>query len=136
MVKTAYIGLLLTSYLFSQEFVVQPYLQSPTWSTIYILWETDSGIESKVEWGTLPALGEVATGTSIASYGSNKLHTVQLTGLYTSTRYYYRVITGNLTSEIYDFIMPADPMDEASFKIVALSDMQIIILEIFLSIFR
>ena len=124
MVKTAYIGLLLTSYLFSQEFVVQPYLQSPTWSTMHILWETDSGSESKVEWGTWLTLGEVTTGTSITSYGSNKLHTVQLTGLYTSARYYYRVITGNLTSEIYDFIMPSDPMDEASFKIVAMSDMQ------------
>jgi len=124
MVKTAYIGLLLTSYLFSQEFVVQPYLQSPTWSTMYILWETDSNSDSRVEWGTWPTLGEVTTGTAITSYGSNKLHTVKLTGLQTSARYYYRVITGNLTSEIYDFIMPADPMDEASFKIVAMSDMQ------------
>ena len=124
MVKTAYIGLLLTSYLFSQEFVVQPYLQSPTWSTMHILWETDSGSESKVEWGTTPSLGETTTGTTITSYGSYKLHTVQLTGLHTSARYYYRVVTGSLTSEIYDFIMPSDPMDEASFKIVAMSDMQ------------
>jgi len=88
MVKTAYIGLLLTSYLFSLEFVVQPYLQSPTWSTMHILWETDSGSESKVEWGTTPSLGETTTGTTITSYGSYKLHTVQLTGLYTSARYY------------------------------------------------
>jgi predicted MPP superfamily phosphohydrolase len=124
MVKTAYIGVILLSMLISQEFVVQPYLQSPTWSTIHILWETDSGSESKVEWGSWPTLGEVATGTSITSYGSNKLHTVQLKGLQTSARYYYRVITGNLTSDIYDFIMPSDPMDEASFKIVAMSDMQ------------
>ena len=124
MVKTAYIGLLLTSYLFSQEFVVQPYLQSPTWSTMHILWETDSGSESKVEWGTWLTLGEVTTGTSINTDGNNQLHTVLLTGLHTSMRYYYRVVTGSLTSEIYDFIMPADPMDEASFKIVAMSDMQ------------
>jgi hypothetical protein len=124
MVKIGYIGLLLTSYLFSQEFVVQPYLQSPTWSTMHILWETDSGSESKVEWGTTPSLGETTTGTTITSYGSYKLHTVQLTGLHTSARYYYRVVTGSLTSEIYDFIMPSDPMDEASFKIVAMSDMQ------------
>jgi hypothetical protein len=34
------------------------------------------------------------------------------------------VITGSLASEIYDFIMPSEPMDEASFKIVAMSDMQ------------
>jgi hypothetical protein len=77
-----------------------------------------------VEWGTGPALGEITTGTAITSYGSNKLHTVQLTGLHRSRRYFYRVITGSLTSQIYNFIMPPDPMEEASFKIVAMSDMQ------------
>ena len=124
MVKTAYFGLLYVSFLFSQEFVVQPYLQSPTWSTMYILWETDSNSDTRVEWGTWPTLGEVTTGTAITTSGSNKLHTVLLTELHTSMRYYYRVITGSLTSEIYDFIMPSDPMEEASFKIVAMSDMQ------------
>ena len=98
MVKTAYIGLLLMSYLFSLEFVVQPYLQSPTWSTMYILWETDSNSDSRVEWGTWPTLGEVTTGTAINTDGNNQLHTVLLTELHTSMRYYYRVVTGNLTS--------------------------------------
>ena len=97
MVKTAYIGLLLTSYLFSQEFVVQPYLQSPTWSTMYILWETDSNSDSRIEWGTWPTLGEVTTGTAINTYGNNQLHTVVLTELHQSRRYYYRVVTGSLT---------------------------------------
>ena len=124
MVKTAYIGLLLTSYLFSQEFVVEPYLQSATWSTMHILWETDSNSDTKVEWGTWLTLGEVTNGTAINTYGNNQLHTVLLTELHTSMRYYYRVVTGSLTSEIYDFIMPSNPMDEASFRIVAMSDMQ------------
>ena len=124
MVKTAYFGILYLSFLFSLEFVVDPYLQNATQSSIYILWETDSNIESMVEWGAWPDLGEIATGTSITSYGSNKLHTVQLTGLHASTRYYYRTVTGSLTSEIYDFIMPPDPLSESSFKIVAMSDMQ------------
>ena len=124
MVKTVYIGIIFFSMLISQEFVVQPYLQSPTWSTMHILWETDSNSDTRVEWGTWPTLGEVTTGTAINTSGSNQLHTVVLTGLHTSMRYYYRVVTGSLTSELYDFIMPADPMDEASFKIVAMSDMQ------------
>ena len=115
MVKTAYIGIIFVSTLISQEFVVQPYLQSATQSSIYILWETDSNIESKVEWGTWPTLGEVTTGTAITSYGSYKIHTVKLTGLYTSSRYYYRVVTGDLTSDIYDFIIPPDPISESSF---------------------
>ena len=58
---------------FPLEFVVEPYLQSATQSSIYILWETDSNSDSKVEWGTSPTLGEVTTGTAITSYGSNKL---------------------------------------------------------------
>ena len=101
--KLSFYSLLLATFLFPLEFVVEPYLQSATQSSIYIMWETDSNSDSRVEWGTWPTLGEVTTGTSIASYGSNKLHSVQLTGLYTSSRYYYRVITGNLKSEIYDF---------------------------------
>ena len=112
--KTAYLGILYLSFLFSQEFVVEPYLQSATQSSIYILWETDSNADSRVEWGAWPALGEITTGTAITSYGSNKLHTVQLTGLQTSKRYYYRVVTGELTSEIYDFIVPPDPISESS----------------------
>ena len=122
MAKTAHVWIILFSMLFTQEFVVQPYLQSPTLSTMNVLWETDSGSESRVEWGTWVTLEEVTTGTAINTYGNNQLHTVVLTGLHESRRYYYRVVTGSLTSEIYDFIMPANPMDEASFKIVAMSD--------------
>ena len=110
MVQTGIIWILFLSFLFPLEFVVKPYLQSATWSTMHILWETDSNSESRVEWGTWPTLGEVTTGTAITSYGSNKLHTVELTGLHTSMRYYYRVVTGSLTSETYDFIMPSDPI--------------------------
>ena len=84
--KLSFYGLLLLTIIFSQEFVVEPYLQSPTHSSIYILWETDSDSESKVEWGTWPELGEITFGTAIASYGSNKLHTVQLTGLHTDRK--------------------------------------------------
>ena len=69
-------------------------------------------------------MGEVTAGSAITSYGGYKLHTVQLRGLNSSTRYYYRVVTGGLTSEIYDFIVPPDPTSESSFRIVAMSDMQ------------
>ena len=124
MAKTAHVWIILFSMLFTQEFVVQPYLQSPTLSTMNVLWETDSGSESRVEWGTWVTLEEVTTGTAINTYGNNQLHTVVLTGLHESRRYYYRVVTGSLMSDVYDFIMPSNPMEEASFKIVAMSDMQ------------
>ena len=124
MAKTVYFGLLFISFLFSQEFMVKPYLQSATQSSIYILWETDSNSDSRVEWGASPSLGEITTGTAITNYGSYQLHTVQLTGLHTSMKYYYRAVTGTLSSDIYDFILPPDPITESSFRIVAMSDMQ------------
>jgi len=124
MAKTVYIGVIFLSMLISQEFVVDPYLQSATQSSIYIMWETDSNSESRVEWGEWPTLGEITTGTAVSVYGNNQLHTVQLTNLHPSRRYYYKVVTGNLASEIYDFIIPSDPLDESSFKLVAMSDMQ------------
>ena len=52
------------------------------------------------------------------------MHTVQLTGLQPSTRYFYRSVTSDLVSQIYDFITPPDPDSESSFKIAAMSDMQ------------
>ena len=79
MAKTAYLVILYLSVLFPQEFVVEPYLQSPTWSTMHILWETDSNSDTRVEWGTWLTLGEVTTGTAINTYGNNQLHTVVLT---------------------------------------------------------
>ena len=92
MSRTAYIGLLFTSYLFSQEFVVRPYLQNATPNSISILWETDSDSPSIVEWGLVQFLNESTSGNSFTNYGNSKIHTVELTDLTPNTRYYYRVV--------------------------------------------
>ena len=84
MAKTAYLVILYLSVLSSQEFVVQPYLQCPSWSTMHILWETDSNSDTKVEWGTWLTLGKVTTGTAINSYGNKQPHTVVPTELHQS----------------------------------------------------
>ena len=39
----------------SPEFMVQPFLQTATPSSIWIVWETDSGLESRIDWGTSQA---------------------------------------------------------------------------------
>ena len=126
MVKTAYIGVILFSMLISQEFVVQPYLQNATPNSISILWETDSDSPSIVEWGLVQFLNESTSGNSFTNYGNSKIHTVELTDLTPNTRYYYRVVVGNYDSysDLHDFITPPDPSSEASFRIIAMSDMQ------------
>ena len=121
-----FIILYFLSCLFSVEFSVNPYLQHATPTSINIMWETDSDSQSIVEWGEYAFLTETATGVSINNYGSSRIHTVVLSGLVPDTRYYYRVILGNYDSysDLYDFITPPDPSSEASFRIIAMSDMQ------------
>ena len=126
MSKTAYIGVIFVSMLISQEFIVQPYLQNATPNSISILWETDSDSPSIVEWGLVQFLNESTSGNSFTNYGNSKIHTVELTDLTPNTRYYYRVVVGNYGSysDLHDFITPPDPSSEASFRIIAMSDMQ------------
>ncbi len=114
------------SLLFPVELIVQPYLQNATPTSMTILWETDSESPSRLEWGQQQFLTEVTLGSSIANYGNSRIHTVELTDLTPNTRYYYRVVAGNYESysDIHDFITPPEPSSEASFRIIAMSDMQ------------
>ena len=121
---------LLALFLFSasicqaQNIKVQPYLQDALPNSIYILWETDSGVESIVEWGLTNALGNSTAGISETHVGTAEIHTVQLTELERFTTYYYKVITGEAESEIYSFKTPPFASDHKSFRMVAMSDMQ------------
>ena len=114
------------SLLFPVELIVQPYLQNATPTSMTILWETDSDSPSRLEWGQQQFLTEVTLGSSIANYGNSRIHTVELIDLTPNTRYYYRVVAGNYESysDIHDFITPPEPSSEASFRIIAMSDMQ------------
>ena len=125
-IKYSLILLFLLSPLFSVELMVKPYLQSATPNSIKILWETDSDSQTTLEWGLGQFLTESTEGSSFSNYGTSKIHTVELTNLTPNTRYYYRVVVGNYESysDLHDFITPPAPSSEASFKIIAMSDMQ------------
>ena len=116
--------LCLTGILFSIEFNVHPYLQNASTTTINIMWETNGGDQSLVEYGLDNNLGQVGNGTSFNSSGSNRIHDVTLSGLLPSTRYYYKVTTNDAQSEIYNFITPSLSSAEQPFKLIAMSDMQ------------
>lgn len=109
----------------AQTFKVQPYPQDVTTNSAYILWETNSGTESIVEWGLTNSLGNSTSGTSYAATDNvSKMHEVQITGLNADTKYYYRVKTGSALSAIYRFNTNPTPESEKSFSFVAVSDMQ------------
>ncbi len=116
--------ILLSTVLYSQNIKIQPYLQDASPHSISILWETDSGEESTVEWGLTEALGNSNSGTAEATEGTARLHQVTLDNLERFTPYYYRVKTGNAVSEIYRFKTPPFANDHQSFQLIAMSDMQ------------
>ncbi len=122
--KFIYIIVLCISFLFSVEFNIQPYLQNATPYSINIMWETNSGSQSLVNYGVDMNLDFNANGDSFISQGSNMIHDVYLGNLIPNTRYYYQVITLDAVSEIYDFITPPLQDSENSFKLIAMSDMQ------------
>lgn len=107
------------------DFLVKPYLQDAEPTSIKIMWETTDGEESVVEWGTRKKLKHATTGSSSkVTYGAARLHEVKLTGLKKFTKYYYRVKTGELTSDIHEFKTPPFSSEATTFNLVAMSDMQ------------
>ena len=122
-------GLLLAFFLsplfiLAQNMTVKPYLQNAEPTSIHIMWETSSSGSSTVEYGLTNALGSTANGSAITGFITSRIHDVELTGLEPATKYYYKTVTGSLESDIYYFKTPPLKSSEASFNIVAMSDMQ------------
>ncbi len=116
--------LLLFNYSYPQSFNVQPYLQNITPSSVHIMWETTSIDDSRLYWGETIDLGNINYGVSENSINNFYIHDVQLNNLDQNTRYYYKVFTDELESEIFDFITPLGAEYESSLKLIAMSDMQ------------
>lgn len=107
--KKIYILLLLFAGWMAKAQTLSPYLQAPTATSINVNWKTESNPESIVEFGTSrTALTNSVTGTNRiftdTGYPANYFyHDVKITGLTPNTKYFYRVKTGSLTSEIMSF---------------------------------
>jgi acid phosphatase type 7 len=110
------------TFAFSVNIKVSPYLQDASPHEITIMWETDSNEQSIVEYGLNISLGNIEIGSSQISSGLSQIHTVTILNLISDTRYFYKVITDDISSEISNFITPPDTHDHFSF--VAMSDMQ------------
>lgn len=79
-----------------------PYLQSPTPSSIYISWHSTETSSTHVEYGINSAM-EQNTDGSYEDISGKIWHTVKLENLLPNTEYFYRCISGNDTSEICNY---------------------------------
>ena len=111
---------------------IQPYVQLVTPTSAWILWETDEGEGSRVDFGATDAVEQGACGAVVpvlegaeTTDGQTFVHEVQLTELQPGTIVNYRVRTGDTVSEVFRFRTPELPAAEASLRLVAMSDAQI-----------
>jgi len=82
---------------------VNPYLQTPTPTSIYVSWHSTDTSSTKVRYGlSATSLNSVKTG-SVQNIDGKRWHTVKLTNLTPDTRYYYRCISGVDSSDVYPF---------------------------------
>jgi hypothetical protein len=67
----------------SATITIGPYLQDATPSTAKIMWETSSGDQSLVEWGTTQKLGKKTAGIAYdVNYTDARVHEVNFVGLH------------------------------------------------------
>jgi hypothetical protein len=114
----------ITLNVFAQNIVVKPYLQNAEPTSMHVMWETSTAGASEVQYGTTTALGTTVQATIATGSGISRICDAHLTGLLPATKYYYKAVTNTTESGNYHFITPPLKSSEASFNIVAMSDMQ------------
>ncbi len=89
----------------AQNIGVYPYLQDVSPTSVYIMWETSDSGTGTVDWGSTPFdLSNAVNSTTITGSGSSRIHTAFISGLNSSTKYYYKVRTASgVTTPLYNF---------------------------------
>ncbi len=103
---------------------VGPFLQSATPTSVVVVWETTSGTESRVDYGTTSAVDQPAHGTAADGAAGSVIHKTGLAGLSPDTYYHYQVSTLGTTSAVLQFRTPPLASSEKSFRFLAYSDSQ------------
>ena len=103
---------------------VEPFLTNPTPQSMHIAWETVAGKNPKVEYGTTMSLGSLATGSTITGAGAGRIHHVELSGLESDTRYFYKCLSAPYESWISSFRTPPASATGKPFTFTVYSDCQ------------
>lgn len=104
-----FLSCLLLAGIISRAQNISPYLQAITPVSIAVNWKTAAGATPVVRYGlSNGSLSASVTGSTQAmndvGYSNNYFyHTVKLNGLQPNTKYYYRVVSNNDSSEICSF---------------------------------
>jgi len=107
---------------------IEPYLSSPSDTSICISWRTASDTGSLVEYGlSSDQLIRTTTGKCDSLAGNYWWHTARLSGLTPDTRYYYRTVTGNQVSGIRRFrTQPSQGNFSGHYRFAIIGDHQVI----------
>jgi hypothetical protein len=106
----------------TKKVVLIPYLQTPTENSMVVCWHDTLTTKSQVEYGTSPALENVAHGSSEIIAEDFIWHTVELTGLQPNTEYFYKAISGSGASKIYSFKTLPSSNYKGKIRFLLLSD--------------
>ncbi len=84
---------------------MNPYLQTPTPTSVYVCWHSPNTATPQVKYGTDStnlSMTTLGTSANINGNASYRWHTVQLTGLTPNTTYYYKCYTGTDTTPTFN----------------------------------
>ena len=110
-----------------------PYLQTPTSTSIWVNWRTESSLDSKVYYGLSESnLADTVSGTTqdLKDPGDNYsknyyYHSVKLSGLQANTRYYYKTVSGSIESDVYSFRTQPEEGSPGIYRFLILGDHQL-----------
>ena len=91
--------------------IIGPYYHIPSKNSVFIMWQTSlETTNNSVHFGL-----NVSCDIAVYNYSVTDLHKVFLNNLEPSTRYYYRVVSDDIKSNIYTFYTEFDENDSIRF---------------------
>jgi hypothetical protein len=107
---------------------IRPYLQTPRPDSIWVSWFSDNAPAGQIEWGTAAgSLTNTVTAALDVLGPGYHYHAGRITGLTSSTYYYYRVRNATTVSDVFRFRTPPPAGTKTGrLRVLVMGDNQII----------